>query len=286
MTFGAPLLLLLLLPLAAVFWLTRRRGGLLLSQLPGHWDRMVEPGLRAFLARRIPERGGRQLKLCLAIAALLVLALARPGFEPEEAADYGNLSGRVIVLDLGAGIDIRGQRLFAQRLLEESPGVPAAVVAVAGDAFDIVPLTTDRAQVARYLQVLHPSMMPAPGRALHLGAAHGEAVLERAGVVAGQVVLVTGGAPPRPPRGANGGGRPRVLVALESGTADWGAIAEALGAELTAPSDLASIAQELEAVVGEKLRSGGPAAHRDLTPWLVALVLLLWLTLFRRKAVK
>ena len=26
-------------------------------------------------------------------------------------------------------------------------------------------------------------------------------------------------------------------------------------------------------MVGEKLRSGGPAAHRDLTPWIVALVL-------------
>ena len=286
MTFGAPLLLLLLLPLAAVFWLTRRRGGLLLSHLPGHWDRIVEPGLRAFLARRLPERGGGQLNLCLAIAALLVLALARPGLETDEAADYGNLSGRVIVLDLGAGIDVRDQRLFAQGLLEASPGVPAAVVAVAGDAFDIVPLTTDRAQVSRYLQVLHPSLMPTPGRALQLGAAHGEAVLERAGVVAGQVVLVTGGAPPRTPRGAKGAGRPRVLVALESGTADWSAIADALGAELAAPSDLAAIAEELEEVVGEKLRTAGPAAHRDLTPWVVALALLLWLTLFRRKAVK
>ena len=77
-----------------------------------------------------------------------------------------------------------------------------------------------------------------------------------------------------------------MLVALEAGTADWNAIAEALGAELTAPSDLASIAQELEEVVREKLRSGGPASHRDLTPWVVALVLLLWLALFRRKAVK
>ena len=201
MTFGAPLLLLLLLPLAAIFWLTRRRGGLLLSHLPGHWDRIVEPGLRAFLARRIPERSKGQLTLCLAISVLLVLALARPGIETEDSADYGNLSGRVIVLDLGAGIDVRDQRLFAQRLLEASPGVPAAVVAVSGDAFDIVPLTTDQAQVSRYLQVLHPSMMPAPGRALNLGAAHGEAVLERAGVVAGQVVLVTGGVPPRPPRG-------------------------------------------------------------------------------------
>ena len=67
---------------------------------------------------------------------------------------------------------------------------------MAGDAFDIVPLTRDRRQLSRYLAVLEPGHMPEAGRALHLGLAHAEATLARAGIAASQIVLVTGGPPP------------------------------------------------------------------------------------------
>ncbi len=284
MTFDVPAALLLLVPLILSSLLVRRGGTWSLSGMPGHWDRIVEPALRRFLARRNPERRASQFGTCLAIAMILVIALAGPGIEVGQPKLYGNLSGRVIVLDLGAGIDVRDQRLLAQRLVEGSPKVPAAIVAVAADAFDVVPLTTDQVQISRYLQVLEPSLMPEAGRSPHLGLAHGEAILRNAGIVAGQTVLITGGAPPTPPSDAPPSSGLRTIVALGAEASGWSDFAEAFNARLAAPAKLSTIADDLDDSVRQKARAGGAQGHFDLTPLAVAAALALWFFLFRRRA--
>ena len=284
MSFDAPAALLLLCPLVLSSFLIRGRGGATLAGLPGHWNRLVEPALRRFLARRIPERRADQFGLCLAICMLLVIALAAPHIESDQPGAYGNLSGRVIVLDLGAGIDVRDQRLVAQRLVEASPRIPAAIVAVAADAFDIVPLSTDRFQIARYLQVLDPSIMPEAGRAPQLGIAQGEAVLRNAGIVVGQTVLITGGEPLPPHFDAPRSVGLRAVVALGAEASAWSDYAEVLDARLAGPADLSAITDDLNDSLRQEMRAGGAQARVDLTPWAVAAALALWLGLFRRRA--
>lgn len=283
MTFAAPSTLLLVVPLALAGLFVWLRGDLLVSALPGQWNRIVAPGLRRFLAQRMPERRRGQLGLCLTIAALLVVALARPGIEAGGAPTYGNLSGRVLVLDLGADGDVRDQRLFARRLFEQSLGIPTAIVAVAGDAYDVVPLTTDRRQAFRYLSALEPSVMPEAGRALHRGLAHGEAVLKKAGIVAGQVVLVTNGRPPPQGDQAPPSGLLRAVAVMGPRTLAWADYAEGQDARLVGPTELASVVRDLDDAVSYQRRTRAATTQIDLTPWLIGLALCLWLGLFRRR---
>lgn len=287
-----PLALLLLLPALALALWPRAAGAALPAGLPGDWARVVEPALRAIAAGGDQDtRPGRVGRLPLAIWCLLVVALAGPGIESGTRQAFGNLAGRVIVLDLGSSSDMAAQRVAAGRLLDRSPEVPTAVVAATSDAFDVMPLTRDRRQIERYLQVLDPGMMPVGGRALALAFGHAETILVRAGIVAGQVVLVTGGAPPAsaapgvPARTASPWLRAVVVVGpgAQRSRAAWQAYAESEAARLSEGEQLSAVTDDLARAVAQASREAGDRARLDLTPWLIAVAAALWLGLFRRR---
>ena len=286
MSFGLPIALLLLLPLTAAGALIWRHGDVAVAALPGHWRRLVEPRLRAYLGRGIAEGRNPQLALCLAVLTVLVVALSRPALDSAQAPDYGNLTGRVVVLDLSGAANVTDERLFVQRLIEESPEVPTALVAVAADAFDVVPLTTDGSYLLRYLQVVEPELMPRTGRALNLGLAHAQSVLTAAGIVAGQVVLVSGGEPPRNSPIAPTTQALRDIVVPEARMPAWADYATASGARLDGLADVPRIVAELNEAVDALTRTRTKDQRFDLTPWLIGLAMLLWLGLFRRRVAR
>lgn len=151
------------------------------------------------------------------------------------------------------------------------------------ESFEAVPLTVDRAHLERYLQVIEADIMPAGGRALELAAAHGEGLLTRASIIAGQVVVISGGTPApaqtvMPPRW------PRALIITDGDPADWSVYADKTGARLSDIDDVEPVVQELDSDIARALRQSERPARHDLTPWLIAAVLLLWLTLFRRRS--
>ena len=195
MSFAAPLWLAGLVPVAALAWALWRQAPMLVPALPGCWARLIEPPLRRFMARDLSRPGLGQVWLCLGIAACLVVAMARPLIPLGTGTDYANMVGRVILIDADQE-GIAERRIAVDRFLELSPDVPTSLVAVAGDAYMIVPFTTDAAQIDRYLRVLEPDAMPMPGLAVHSGLALGEKIIADAGVVAGQIVLIAG---PRAP---------------------------------------------------------------------------------------
>lgn len=284
MSLAAPWALLLLLPaLGALIWLQlQSRVGL--TRLPGHWNRVIEPALQPFMARYAVAESQPPIGLMLAIWTLLVLALAQPSINTGEASDYANLAGRVIVLDLGAGADIHTQRLAVIRLIEDAPDVPTAIVTATSESFEAVPMTTDRVHLERYLQVIKADVMPVGGRFLGLATAHGEALLTRAEIVAGQVVIVTGGAPPggetaRPPQW------PRALVIADQNLPAWRAYANQTQARLTDIDGLAPLSHDLNRDIARAQRQGDPATRRDLAPWLTGAAVVLWLGLFRRRRI-
>ena len=284
MSFAAPWILLLLLPAyVALAWLkiTWRSGA---ARLPGDWRRVIEPVLQPFMARYAASDAPPRVGLALAIWTLLVLALAHPSFDTGKSTRYANLAGRVIALDLGAEADIRRQRLAAVRLIEAAPDVPTAIVAATSESFEAVPMTTDRAHLERYLQALDAEVMPVGGRFLELAAAHGEALLSRASMLAGQVVLISGGAPPahgavKPPQW------PRALVIVGDGfhAPQWRAYARQTQAQLTDVDGLAPLSRDLQRDMQRAERQSDRAARWDLTPWLSGAALLLWLGFFRRR---
>ncbi|ETX08099.1 VWA domain-containing protein [Candidatus Entotheonella palauensis] len=282
MSLAAPWTLWLLLPaLGAWIWLKAgSRSGV--ARLPGDWNRVIEPALQPFMARYTLAESRPPIWLMLSIWALLVLALAQPSIDTGVATDYANLAGRVIVLDLGAEADMHSQRLAVIRLIEDAPEVPTAIVVATSESFEAVPMTTDRVHMERYLQAIEADVMPVGGRFIELAAAHGEALLTRAEIIAGQVVMISGGTPPeretvRPPQW------PRALVIAGGNLQQWRTYAKQTHARLTDIDGLAPLSHDLNRDIAWASRQSDRSARRDLMPWLIGAALVLWLGLFRRR---
>ena len=65
MSFAVPIALLLLLPLGGFFLLTGLFGGAGAIRLPGRWQDIVAPDLRAYVAQRSNLAAARKPVLCL-----------------------------------------------------------------------------------------------------------------------------------------------------------------------------------------------------------------------------
>ena len=281
MSITHPLALLLLLPAAAlVLWLYIGRGpsGL---RLPGHWHRAIADVMQPFMAGRVISQNRMPILFWLAVWTLLVLSLARPVINSGAPMDYGNLAGRVIAMDLGAGMDIEGQRLMAYRIFDSAPKTPTALVISTGEAFDVVPLTTDRKQLERYIQVASSEVMPVGGRAPGIAIIQAEKLLERAEVVVGQLVVLTGGKVPAAPA-AEGGDWLRALVVDSANRSNWEGYASKVGARLVDETSVDKVIEDLDDRVASALRDTDRSGDLALAPWLLAAAGLLWLLFFRR----
>ena len=278
MSFALPLALILILPLAAAAWVLTKGGVITAGRLPGAWNALVAPPLKRFLAGRAAASRNRTPFLALCIAALIVLALARPGGERGAELDLTGLAGRVIVMD--ASTDISRQAVFIRELEDANPNLPTAIVAAGADAYLITPFTTDPEQTHRYLNVLTPDMMPDEGRRLHLGLALAETALDRAAYPAGQIIL-TSDQPPPTPVAISDSDTIRTVAALGGG--DWQRFADVYGAELIGGDAGATASHELLARVRDEVAATLPGARFDLSPWLIAAAMLVWLMLFRRR---
>jgi len=282
MIISYPLVLFLLVPAIAAFMWLVRRGDLYLARLPGDWERLVNPALRSIVGREASQGAAPQLLSFFVLWVVLVTAISRPVWKLEDAANFPNIAGRVIAMDLGGGADIHSQRLAAAALLDSAPNVPTALVVGSRDAFNVVPLTTDRDFMNRYLNVITPDVMPLEGQALPVTVAHSEAILTRAGVVVGQVILLTGGEPP--PLGDEYLRRWTRVVVAEPGSRDeWVDYANYLGARLVSYDDLTFVVDDLEREIERAHHRGDNAGVHDLTPYLLGVAVLLWLALFRRR---
>ncbi len=281
MNFAHPFALLLLIPaFGLVVWLTLWRGQTTMS-LPGHWHRIIDKSMRSFMAKQVVSQNRLPVVLWLTIWALLVFVLARPILDFVEPTPYGNLAGRVIALDVGASIDVEHQRLIAYRILDAAPTTPTALVVATAEAFDIVPFTTDRAHLDRYLQVIKPEVMPVAGRAPGIAINHAELLLSRAGMAVGQLVLVTGGGVPAGDATAAGDWL-RALVVDGDNISAWDGYADRIGARLADETAIRAVIEDLDGKVAEAIRDSDDAAEFALGPWLIAAAVCLWLLFFRR----
>ena len=280
MSFVTPSALLLLLPLLAVAfaaWTGVRGVG---GRLPGAWHHVVSPGMRPLIAARSGLSTAGMPVLVLAVLALIIGAMSRPGIDADKQAEFSDLVGRVVVLDVGA--DLARHRHALDAMHEAAPGVAAAVVAVSGDAYRIVPFTTDKTQIDRYVRVLNAGMMPSPGRRPHLGLARAEQMLDDAGYLVRQIVLLS--ALPASDRvieiPQTDSHRYTVVLAGQKGWEKW---AEQQGAVLLGPGDLAVLASDAEREARRIALAELPGSRTEFTAILIALAASLSLLLFRRR---
>jgi len=186
---------LLALPLAAAAgsWLRHRRRVAVQQRLasPSVW-RQVMGG--------VPATGlGRLLAWCGA-AALVVIALARPQWGQLPRQTEIRTRDVVFALDVSDSMrcqDVRPSRLargleILRRALPGLDGNRVGVVTFAGDAYPLVPLTTDLDAVGTFLEGVEPGTIALPGS--NLERAVGAALELLPGEGTGRVVvLVTDG---------------------------------------------------------------------------------------------
>ena len=193
--FLQPQWLFLLLPLAAVIWLLLRQG----SGTNDAWQKIIDKNLLAWL--RVSRAGSsNRLPLWLLSAgwSVAVVALANPVWEKLPQPVFQTDQARVIVLDLSRSMnssDLKPSRIERARfkvsdiLKQQQEGVIGLVV-FAGDAFVVSPLTRDADTISAMLPALKPGIMPVQGSRADLGLLKAAELLQQAGRLRGEILLL------------------------------------------------------------------------------------------------
>ncbi len=186
---------LVLLPLVALCWLLLRR-------LPSTdaWQQLLAPHLyRQLLAQQPTAR--KQPWLLPLMLLLGILAGAGPSWQKLPQPAFQLKRATVLVLDMSMSMratDIKPNRVtqarfkaldFAREQLEGE----MALLAFAGDAYVISPLTPDHNNISLLLPDLKPEIMPVQGSDFASALKMADQLLQQAGYVKGDIVFFTDG---------------------------------------------------------------------------------------------
>jgi Ca-activated chloride channel family protein len=126
-----------------------------------------------------PATGLARLGFWVVAGALLAVALARPQWGELPAEESVRTRDLALVIDVSDSMlcpDLRPSRLarsleVIKRMLPALEGNRVGVVVFAGEAYPLVPLTTDLSAVAVFLDGIHPGMVALPGSNLQAASA-------------------------------------------------------------------------------------------------------------------
>lgn len=180
--------------LAAGLWQLRHRSG--------NWSSVIAPELLPYLVGK--AAGQKKRNLAPAILCLWILAsfaAAGPSFNKIPQPVHQKQDALVLVLDLSYSMtatDLAPSRIDRARqklleLLEQRKEGQTGLIAFAGDAHIVTPLTDDTPTIANLLPALHPRIMPVPGSDPAAALALASELLRSAGIRQGRVLLLTDG---------------------------------------------------------------------------------------------
>lgn len=168
----------------------------------GNWRDVIDPALMPFVLSRAPGRGTDVRWWLLGLGGVLAaIALAGPAWERIEQPVFRAEQALVVALDLSRSMDaqdIAPSRLSRARLkildiLEQRKSGQTALVVYSSNAFTVTPLTTDTDTVAALVNSLSTDIMPSRGSNPVVAMQKGRQLLDQAGVVYGEVLLITDG---------------------------------------------------------------------------------------------
>jgi Ca-activated chloride channel family protein len=137
------------------------------------WEGIIHPSLLKFLL--VPGSSTRRItpaSVGVMGGVLAILAAAGPSWRQEQSELFNDEAALVILLDVSPSMettDVQPSRLQRAKqkigdLLELRGGAPTALVAYAGTAHTVIPLTKDPAIVHHLLPAISPRIMPVPGK--------------------------------------------------------------------------------------------------------------------------
>lgn len=298
-----------------LWWLVRRR---LTADPP--WTAQIAPHLARHLT--VNRRNARRLLPIDATAACLALicvAAAGPAWKPVPDPFVSETAPLVIALEVSDTMlasDIQPTRLERAKmkirdLIAARTGARTALIAYAGSAHMVLPLTDDPAVIEPFLEGLSPDIMPVPGNRA------GSAINLAAGLLQGEdtpgsILLVTDGVDDDAIdviRSFDAAGIVALIVATEDSgpivDADGGIVTGADGGRLTADldrdtlnklsgagvdvvevqlgdNDVRAVVSRVASNLRSALDDSDDVAYRDEGWWLAWPIAILILTWFRK----
>lgn len=180
--------------LALFLWRLRNRSG--------GWSKVIAPELLPHLMGPGTGRARRNLApLALLFWTLAVFAAAGPSWQKIPQPVHQKQDALVLVLDLSYSMtagDLAPSRIDRARqklldLLKLRQEGQTGLIAYAGDAHIVTPLTDDTPTIANLLPALHPTIMPIPGSEPAAAVEQAIALLRSAGFRQGRILLLSDG---------------------------------------------------------------------------------------------
>ncbi len=189
----------------AVLWLLIPAIGLFFVALIKHKkttsEQLIAPHLAQFIMTDTDTKTSQPLWLVAVFCTLGVLFSAGPSFEKKHVPVFQSKSARVIVIDMSYSMystDISPNRLTQARyksldMIELFKEGDTALVAYAGTAYTISPLTNDATTLSNLIPSLSPDIMPDKGSNVLAGLDMAKELLTQAGNIDGDIILITDG---------------------------------------------------------------------------------------------
>ncbi|WP_416308217.1 vWA domain-containing protein [Neptunicella sp. SCSIO 80796] len=248
----------------------------LLHKQKSGWQGVLAGHLYQHIISEQVKGQSRPLWWLLALVWLLaVIALAGPTWERLPQPVYQLNTGKVVVLDMSLSMratDIKPDRLTRAKykaidLVKKIAEGETGLIAYAGDAFTISPLSTDGQNLTALIPGLVPEIMPVRGSEPYLGLKAAADLLDNAGFSQGEIFWITDGVDNQQIKEISDffGDSPYRVSILGVGTNDGAPIATSDG-QLLKDSSGAIVIPKLNSSQLEALASKGRGRFAHLQP--------------------
>ncbi len=193
--FLRPSALLLIFVLVFIIYLLKKG-----QNKDGSWATLCSPELLDYLQVGEPSKASSSSMWMLGLAGLLAItALAGPVWQKQPQAIYREASALVVALDLSRSMDagdvkpsrlVRAKQKLRDVLSLQKDG-QTALIAFAGTAYVVTPLTDDTDTILSQLDGLTTDIMPKQGGMLDAAMQKAMALLQQASIKHGELLFLT-----------------------------------------------------------------------------------------------